>query len=98
MASGPVSAISRVVSIASFRSASATRPGEAEDAFVWVTHYERGFWDTAMSGQARPASSSASVRTHTREPIGGHRRHPGRERRPRAIAAEILRILTGLEL
>ena len=23
---------------------------EAEDAFVWVTHYERGFWDMAMSG------------------------------------------------
>jgi formylaminopyrimidine deformylase / aminopyrimidine aminohydrolase len=23
---------------------------EAEDAFVWVTHYERGFWDIAMSG------------------------------------------------
>ena len=22
---------------------------EAEDAFVWVTHYERGFWDMAMS-------------------------------------------------
>jgi thiaminase/transcriptional activator TenA len=23
---------------------------EAEDAFFWVTHYERGFWDMAMSG------------------------------------------------
>jgi thiaminase/transcriptional activator TenA len=23
---------------------------EAEDAFRWVTHYERGFWDMAMSG------------------------------------------------
>ena len=23
---------------------------EAEDAFVWVTRYERGFWDMAMSG------------------------------------------------
>jgi formylaminopyrimidine deformylase / aminopyrimidine aminohydrolase len=23
---------------------------EAEDAFVWVTHYERRFWDMAMSG------------------------------------------------
>jgi thiaminase len=23
---------------------------EAEYAFVWVTHYERGFWDIAMSG------------------------------------------------
>ena len=23
---------------------------EAEDAFLWVTHYERGFWDMAMSG------------------------------------------------
>lgn len=23
---------------------------EAEDAFVWVTHHERGFWDMAMSG------------------------------------------------
>ena len=23
---------------------------EAEEAFVWVTHYERGFWDMAMSG------------------------------------------------
>jgi thiaminase len=23
---------------------------EAQDAFVWVTHYERGFWDMAMSG------------------------------------------------
>ena len=23
---------------------------EAEDAFFWVTHYERGFWDVAMSG------------------------------------------------
>ncbi|MGH9231516.1 MAG: TenA family transcriptional regulator [Acidimicrobiales bacterium] len=23
---------------------------DAEDAFVWVTHYERGFWDMAMSG------------------------------------------------
>jgi hypothetical protein len=23
---------------------------EAEDAFVWVTHYERAFWDMAMSG------------------------------------------------
>jgi thiaminase/transcriptional activator TenA len=22
---------------------------EAEDAFLWVTHYERGFWDMAMS-------------------------------------------------
>jgi thiaminase len=22
---------------------------EAEEAFVWVTHYERGFWDMAMS-------------------------------------------------
>jgi thiaminase len=23
---------------------------EAEDAFLWVTHYERGFWDMATSG------------------------------------------------
>ena len=23
---------------------------EAEDAFFWVTQYERGFWDMAMSG------------------------------------------------
>lgn len=23
---------------------------EAEDAFFWVTHYERGFWDMTMSG------------------------------------------------
>jgi thiaminase len=23
---------------------------EAQDAFVWVTHYERGFWDMAISG------------------------------------------------
>ena len=23
---------------------------EAEDAFLWVTHYERAFWDMAMSG------------------------------------------------
>jgi len=23
---------------------------EAEEAFVWVTHYERRFWDMAMSG------------------------------------------------
>ena len=23
---------------------------DAEEAFVWVTHYERGFWDMAMSG------------------------------------------------
>ena len=23
---------------------------EAEDAFLWVAHYERGFWDMAMSG------------------------------------------------
>ena len=23
---------------------------EAEDAFFWVTHHERGFWDMAMSG------------------------------------------------
>ncbi|MGH3542485.1 MAG: TenA family transcriptional regulator, partial [Mycobacterium sp.] len=23
---------------------------EAEDAFFWVIHYERGFWDMAMSG------------------------------------------------
>jgi thiaminase len=23
---------------------------EAEDAFLWVTHYERRFWDMAMSG------------------------------------------------
>jgi thiaminase len=23
---------------------------EAEDAFLWVTHYERSFWDMAMSG------------------------------------------------
>jgi thiaminase len=23
---------------------------EAEEAFVWVTHYERSFWDMAMSG------------------------------------------------
>jgi formylaminopyrimidine deformylase / aminopyrimidine aminohydrolase len=23
---------------------------EAEETFVWVTHYERGFWDMAMSG------------------------------------------------
>jgi thiaminase/transcriptional activator TenA len=23
---------------------------EAEDAFRWVTHYERGFWDMAISG------------------------------------------------
>jgi thiaminase len=23
---------------------------EAEDVFVWVTYYERGFWDMAMSG------------------------------------------------
>jgi hypothetical protein len=23
---------------------------EGQDAFVWVTHYERGFWDMAMSG------------------------------------------------
>jgi thiaminase/transcriptional activator TenA len=23
---------------------------EAEDAFLWVTHYERGFWDMAMGG------------------------------------------------
>jgi hypothetical protein len=23
---------------------------EAEDAFFWVTHYERGFGDMAMSG------------------------------------------------
>jgi formylaminopyrimidine deformylase / aminopyrimidine aminohydrolase len=23
---------------------------EAEDAFLWVTHYERRFWDRAMSG------------------------------------------------
>ena len=23
---------------------------EAEDAFRWVTHHERGFWDMAMSG------------------------------------------------
>jgi len=23
---------------------------EAEDAFSWVTHHERGFWDMAMSG------------------------------------------------
>ena len=23
---------------------------EAEDAFFWVTHDERGFWDMAMSG------------------------------------------------
>jgi formylaminopyrimidine deformylase / aminopyrimidine aminohydrolase len=22
---------------------------EAEEAFLWVTHYERGFWDMAMS-------------------------------------------------
>jgi thiaminase len=22
---------------------------EAEDAFCWVTHYEQGFWDMAMS-------------------------------------------------
>ena len=23
---------------------------EAEDAFFWMTHYEGGFWDMAMSG------------------------------------------------
>ena len=23
---------------------------EAENSFLWVTHYERGFWDMAMSG------------------------------------------------
>ena len=23
---------------------------DAEDAFCWVTHYERGFWDLATSG------------------------------------------------
>ena len=23
---------------------------EAEEEFVWVTHYERSFWDMAMSG------------------------------------------------
>jgi thiaminase len=26
------------------------RAREAEDAFLWVTHYERGFWDMATSG------------------------------------------------
>jgi thiaminase len=41
---------------------------EAEDAFFWVTHYERGFWDMAMSG--RPTGIQLSpVRPHAREPI-----------------------------
>ena len=30
--------------------ASAEHAREAEDLFVWVTHYERAFWDMALSG------------------------------------------------
>src|SRR5215207_11084365 len=33
-----------------FRSSVGEPAREAEDAFRWVTHYERGFWDMAISG------------------------------------------------